>query len=216
MMRSRYLWWANDRTGATSANAALNASATTTVLSMNIRLTVGTDGADEGAIALSNVAQAYDLFADATAVDVSFILAGKARQADGANFVNYLIDNISEGRKDCVVFASPPKETVVNNFGEEVIDLVAFANTLRPSSYGFLDSGYKKQYDKYNDVYRWIPLNGDIAGLAARTDHDRDAWWSFAGYNRGQIKNVTEIAYNPGTVAIRDTSISGFCELSCF
>jgi hypothetical protein len=201
--RSRYLWWANDRTGAVS-NTALNVTSASTTVPLNIRLANGTDGADEGTISLSNIAQAYDLFNDATAVDVSFILAGKARQADGATSINYMIDNISEGRKDCIVFASPPKETVVNNYGEEVIDLVAFANTLRPSSYAFLDSGYKKQYDKYNDVYRWIPLNGDIAGLAARTDHDRDAWWSFAGYNRGQIKNVTEIAYNPGTVAARD------------
>jgi hypothetical protein len=139
---------------------------------------------------LTRLLQAYDLFADVKAVDVSLILAGKARQADGVTFVNYLIDNISEFRKDCVVFASPSKDTVVDNFGNEVDDLVNFADELRPSSYAFLDSGYKKQYDKYNDLYRWLPLNGDIAGLAARTDFERDPWWSFAGLNRGQIKNV--------------------------
>ncbi|MCP4124975.1 MAG: hypothetical protein GY751_24805, partial [Bacteroidetes bacterium] len=51
--------------------------------------------------------------------------------------------------------------------------------------------------DKYNDKYRWVPLNGDIAGLCARTDNNRDAWWSPAGYNRGQVKSVVKLAYNP-------------------
>ncbi|MTV64461.1 phage tail sheath subtilisin-like domain-containing protein, partial [Streptococcus pneumoniae] len=65
------------------------------------------------------------------------------------------------------------------------------------NNYAFIDSGYKLQYDRYNDVTRWIPLNGDIAGLAARTDLTNDPWWSFAGLNRGQIKNVIKLAFNP-------------------
>ena len=60
-----------------------------------------------------------------------------------------------------------------------------------------MDSGYKYQYDKYNDVYRWVPLNGDIAGLTVRTDNERDPWFSPAGFNRGAIKNVVKLAYNP-------------------
>jgi phage tail sheath protein FI len=60
-----------------------------------------------------------------------------------------------------------------------------------------LDSGYKYQYDRYNDIYRWIPLNGDVAGLCARTDQTNDAWWSPAGLNRGNIKNVVKLAWNP-------------------
>jgi hypothetical protein len=200
---SQYLWWANDRTGADSANAALVASASTTE-ALSLRLVDGTDGDDESSIAFSQIAQGYDLFKDPTTVDISFVLAGKAREADGATHINYLIDNISESRKDCVVFASPPQEAVVSNVGNELNDLLSFAGDLRPSSYAFLDSGYKKQYDKYNDIYRWIPLNGDIAGLAARTDQTRDAWWSFAGYNRGQIKNVTALAYNP-PAGVRDS-----------
>ena len=61
----------------------------------------------------------------------------------------------------------------------------------------FRSSGYKYQYDKYNDLYRWIPLNGDTAGLCVRTDSVRDAWWSPAGFNRGQIKNIVKLAFNP-------------------
>lgn len=201
--KSRYLWWANDRTGSASATAA-NVASSTSTKPMSIRLTNGTDGDDESAIALAKLAAAYDLFADPKEVDVSLVLAGKARQADGATMVNYLIDNISDKRKDCVVFASVPKHTVVDNAGSELDDMVAFADSLRPSSYAFLDSGYKKQYDKYNDILRWVPLNGDVAGLAARTDHDRDPWWSFAGLNRGNIKNVFALAYNAPDGA-RDT-----------
>ena len=65
------------------------------------------------------------------------------------------------------------------------------------SSYGVLDSGWKYQYDSYNDVYRWVPLNGDIAGLCARTDYTNDPWWSPGGLNRGQIKNVVKLSFNP-------------------
>lgn len=75
--------------------------------------------------------------------------------------------------------------------------MVEFRNSCRSTSYAVLDSGYKYQYDKYNDQYRWVPLNGDIAGLAAYTDSIRDAWWSPAGFNRGQIKNIVKLAWNP-------------------
>ena len=67
-----------------------------------------------------------------------------------------------------------------------------------------MDTGFKYQYDRYNDAYRWVPLNGDMAGLAARTDYTNDAWWSPAGFNRGQIKNVVKLAINP-TKTDRDT-----------
>lgn len=193
---SRYVWLATDRTGATQNTAAnLTDTSTTTVLS--IPFAGGSDGSNESTIALSKIAQGYDLLAPTDELDLSFVLAGKARQSDGMTHINYIIDNVVEFRKDCVVFASPPKETVVDNVGDETNDLVAFANTLRASSYGFLDSGYKYQYDKYNDIYRWIPLNGDIAGLWARSDITHDAWWSAAGLNRGGVKNVTKIAFNP-------------------
>jgi phage tail sheath protein FI len=75
--------------------------------------------------------------------------------------------------------------------------VIDYRNLLRSTSYAVLDSGYKYQYDKYNDVYRWVPLNGDTAGLCVRTDNTRDPWFSPAGFNRGQIKNVVKLAFNP-------------------
>jgi phage tail sheath protein FI len=107
-----------------------------------------------------------------------------------------LIDNIAEYRRDCVVFISPEYADVVNQV-DAVSNVIGFRNNLRSSSYAVLDSGYKYQYDRYNDVNRWIPLNGDIAGLCARTDETRDPWFSPAGFNRGQIKNILKLALNP-------------------
>ena len=95
------------------------------------------------------------------------------------------------------MFISPAKEDVVNDVGDEADNIVQFRNSCRSTSYAVLDSGYKYQYDKYNDVYRWVPLNGDIAGLCVRTDDTRDPWYSPAGYNRGQIKNIVKLAFNP-------------------
>jgi phage tail sheath protein FI len=86
---------------------------------------------------------------------------------------------------------------VLNNVGNEAVSLKNWRSATRSTSYAVLDSGYKYQYDRYNDVYRWIPLNGDIGGLCARTDQTNDAWWSPAGFNRGQIKNLVKLAFNP-------------------
>jgi phage tail sheath protein FI len=138
------------------------------------------------------------LFASAEEVDVSLILQGKAvGSANNAQLANYIIDNICESRKDCVAFISPAKTNVVSNAGNESTSMVGFRNASRSTSYAVLDSGYKYQYDKYNDVYRYIPLNGDTAGLCVRTDDTRDPWFSPAGFNRGQIKNIIKLAYNP-------------------
>ena len=108
-----------------------------------------------------------------------------------------------EGRADCVLFISPEKSDVVDNAGDEVTDILAYRDVLSSSSYVVMDSGWKYQYDKYNDVYRWVPLNGDIAGLCARTDAERDPWFSPGGFNRGQIRNSIKLAWNP-TQAERD------------
>jgi len=168
----------------------------------------GADGLDEANVAFSVLALAYDKFQDKEDIeDLSLILQGKARGLSVSNYTqlgNYIIDNISSKRKDCVAFISPDRADVVNNSGDEAEDIVAFRNNIRSSSYGFLDSGYKYMYDKYNDLYRWVPLNGDVAGLCVRTDATNDAWWSPAGLNRGQIKNLVRLAYNPRQ-ADRDT-----------
>jgi phage tail sheath protein FI len=103
----------------------------------------------------------------------------------------------AESRKDVLVFLSPTKSSVVNNAGNEATSILSFRNSLTSSSYAVLDSGYKYQFDKYNNVYRWVPLNGDIAGACARTDLERDPWYSPGGLSRGVIKNVIKLAYNP-------------------
>jgi phage tail sheath protein FI len=156
---------------------------------------------------MADLATAWDLFADTSSVDVALLVAGRPTGVNGVQAANYIIDNVADVRKDCVVFVSPEKSDVVNAPGSETDNVVAFRNALTNSSYAVLDSGYKYQYDKYNDVYRWVPLNGDIAGLAARTDQVRDPWFSPAGFNRGAIKNVVKLAWNP-TKAQRDVLYS--------
>ena len=175
-------------------------AATSTTLTADTPLTVsftgGVDAAAEGSVAISGLVAAWDLFKNAEEVDVSLLLAGKAVGTNGTQLANYLIDNIAEYRRDCVVFISPEYADVVNQV-DAVSNVIGFRNNLRSSSYAVLDSGYKYQYDRYNDVNRWIPLNGDIAGLCARTDETRDPWFSPAGFNRGQIKNILKLAFNP-------------------
>ena len=161
---------------------------------------VGSDGTNpnETSIAIGQLASAVDLFKSPEDVDISLVVAGLSRGGtNGEQWPNYLIDNIADVRKDCVVFCSPEKADVVNNTGGESNDVKTFADSLTPSSYAVMDSGWKYQYDKYNDVYRYIPLNGDIAGLCVRTDDTRDPWFSPAGYNRGVMKNVIKLPYNP-------------------
>jgi phage tail sheath protein FI len=196
---SRYVWATNDRSEAATAAAAslTNSTASAPYAKSFIG---GRDGVTESSTSVAALATAYDLFADSSLVDVSLLMAGKSVGAsNGAQLANYLIDNIADVRKDCVVFVSPQKEDVVGSGveGSQAANIVTFRQSLRNSSYAFIDSGYKYQYDKYNDVYRYVPLNGDIAGLTARSDDLRDPWFSPAGYNRGQIKNLVKLAYSP-------------------
>lgn len=194
---SPYVWAGSDRANAVSANSSAVASSTN-VTPLNIRLAGGSDGATEATIPVAALAAAYDVFTNAEQVDVSIIMAGKATGGSaGEGLAKYIKDNIVDSRRDCVMTVSPPRAAVVNNVGSEGADVLAFRNALGSSSYAILDSGYKYRYDKYNDVYRYVPLNGDIAGLMVRTDETRDPWFSPAGFNRGQIKNIVKLAWNP-------------------
>jgi hypothetical protein len=204
---SQYIWFGNPRAGASVATA-LNIASSSNAKPMTLSFTQGSDGSNESTVAIGDVTRGYDLFASAEGVDISLVLTGKARGTISDNYgqlANYLIDNIAESRKDCVVFCSPDRDDVVRvTDGSEETNVVAFRNSLRSTSYAVLDSGYKYQYDKYNDIYRWIPLNGDTAGLCVRTDDVRDPWFSPAGFNRGQVKNVVKLAYSPSKTD-RDT-----------
>ena len=196
---SQWVYAVNHREGAGYVNTSINMTAVANTAPLADSLSGGTDTAPESTAALADLALGYDMFASAENVDISLVLQGKAiGGTNGEALGNYIIDNICEVRKDCVAFISPAYGDVVNNAGSEADDVVTFRNSLTASSYGVLDSGYKYQYDKYNDVYRYIPLNGDIAGLAVRTDDVRDPWFSPAGFNRGVIKNIVKLAFNPG------------------
>jgi len=151
------------------------------------------NGAD-CALSNGNLISAYDNFANAETIDISLVLTGAASIAVQQD----VIDNIAEGRKDCVAFISPPSSAVINQAGVESDNISTWLTSLsRSSSYVMADSGWKYMFDKYNNTYRWVPLNGDIAGLCVNTDNVRDPWFSPAGLNRGNLKNVVKLAWNP-------------------
>jgi phage tail sheath protein FI len=193
---SRWVWWNSHVTGITGGRSVTyvgNHASGAQSKPVNASLTRGRDGALPRATDYIN---GYNKFRNAEDVDVSLILGG----ASDSTRANHIIQNIAEFRKDCIAVLSPLQTDVVNNSGyagAEVDDIVAFRNSLPSTSYAVLDSGWKYQYDKYNDLFRYVPCNGDTAGTMVRTDIDRDPWWSPAGFNRGQIKNVVKLAFNP-------------------
>ena len=202
---SEYVWWAHDRSQAVS-NTGLNLTNSSASAPLNANFSLGADGLNESTATLSIVGAAYDMFQSAEDIDISLVLQGKpiggttvvnGQTIQNYQLANYIIDNLVETRKDCIVLISPDKNMVLNNLGNEASSLKNWRGAIHSSSYAVMDSGYKYQYDKYNDLYRWVPLNGDIAGTCVRTDNTNDAWWSPAGYNRGQIKNVIKLAWNP-------------------
>jgi hypothetical protein len=148
---------------------------------------------------------AYNLFADAETVDINLVMAGTSpASTDGITHATMIID-LAEARKDVVAFISPRRADVVGvtTGAQQTTNVVGFFNNLASSSYAVFDSGYKYMYDKYNDVYRYVPMNGDMAGLAANTDNVAEPWFSPAGYNRGQVRGAVKLAFNP-TKAQRD------------
>ena len=142
--------------------------------------------------------QAASLFLDKENIDISILIAPPLLDnLTDSTVPNYLIQSLAEVRKDLIVTVSPKYSDVVNVPLKESDNVKAFRNTLTSTSYGFMDSGWKFMYDKYNNTFRWIPLCGDTAGTMARTDDELDSWWSPAGYNRGSIKNCIRLAWNP-------------------
>ena len=199
IQNSQYIWPANDRTTAASNTAQFLLSSTASA-PLDVNMYGGADGKDEKTVSIGYIMSAFDQFKSAEDIDVALLMAGKARGSvidANTDIGNYIIQNIAEIRKDCIALVSPDVNIVVGNYGFQVSGMVNAVAVMPSSSYGTLDSGYKYQYDRYNDIYRWIPLNGDCAGLAARTDQTNDPWWSYAGFRRGQIKNVVKLAFNP-------------------
>lgn len=200
---SKYIHWMDHPTaigtGASWGNTAIGTGSGSTFANLTSNVTVSLSNGADGTIATANVVTAYNYFANGDSVDVSLLISGPA----DATVAGSLID-MAGSRKDCVAFISPTKASVVNNAGSEASAAVTYRNTLTSSSYAVIDGNWKYQYDKYNDVYRWVPCNGDIAGLCARTDQERDPWFSPGGLNRGILKNTIKLAWNP-TKTDRDT-----------
>ena len=189
---SNYIFWMDHNPSGSNWGTAAQGTAFTDVTAVsNVSLSNGADGSSA---TTAQIKSAYEKFNDSETTDVGLIIAGSG----DATHIDNLI-TIAENRKDCVVFASPERSDVVNvaNSATQKDNVVGFFNGISSSSYVFFDSGYKYMYDRYNDVYRYVPLNGDMAGLSARTDMLADAWYSPAGLNRGVVRGAVKLAFNP-------------------
>jgi hypothetical protein len=196
--RSEYIWWTDHPLNTTNTAPVTdwgNPAANNAFDDSGAKDYVLAGGAEVGSATDGQLMTAWDIFRDDSRYDVSLLPLGKA-STTVANFVIAL----AEERKDCMVFASPQDvstgEIIQNSqYQTGAIDkIIAYRNALPSTSYAALDSGFKYQYDRYNDKYRYVALNGDVAGLCARTDYTNDPWFSPGGLNRGQIKNVVKLA----------------------
>jgi phage tail sheath protein FI len=190
--KSNYIYWMDHNSSGTNWGTAAAGLTFTDVTTPTLESMSA--GANGSAASTAQLKTAYEKFADSETVDVGLIIAGKG----DATHIDNLI-TVAEDRKDAIVFCSPERADVVNvaNSTTQTSNVKSFFSGIRSSSYVVFDSGYKYMYDRYNDVYRYVPLNGDIAGLAARTDLIADSWFSPAGLNRGIIRGAVKLAYNP-------------------
>ena len=200
--QSKYIWWTDAPDEGT--NWGTPASGKTFADLNQISTITLSGGTTEYAVTDGQKNNGFALLANSELYDISLVVAGDA----STTVAQFIIDNVAETRKDCVAFISPSDVTsgqpIIGSSSDQATAVIAYRNALSSTSYAVLDSGYKYQYDRYNDKYRWVPLNADVAGLCARTDYTNDAWWSPAGLNRGQIKNVVRLSYNPNKTD-RDT-----------
>lgn len=189
------------------------AAANTTFAQSSDEYTKSLYGGVSGPVGDGDRIAGYDLFSNADEVDISLVMTGAANTA----VVQHVIDNLVTARKDCVAFISPRFSDVVNKPGLESNNAITYRDSIgRSTSYAVMDSSWKYQFDKYNNVYRWVPCNGDIAGLCVRTDYERDPWYSPAGFNRGQLKNVVKLSYNPDKADRDDLYKSGINPIVTF
>ncbi len=199
--QSKYVWWASAPTNVTLTGTDFggNTSSATAFKNLTTPVTVKlSGGVDDYTSVNGNLQTAFSLFANSETTDISLVFVGDAP----ATVAKDVIQNVAEYRQDCVAFVSPAStdnKPIIGDTSASIEAIKTYRNTTLnvSSTYAVMDSGYKYQYDKYNDVFRWVPLNADIAGLCARTDYLNDPWFSPAGLNRGQIKNVVKLAVNP-------------------
>jgi len=204
--QSRFIYW-TDHISAGSNWGTDTTSAYTSVIPVAIDALTG--GTDDYAVTAGEMELAYDKFADTESLDINLVMGGSSSittdSAAGQDTFVTMITALVEGRKDCVGFVSPFRSATVGiALSSTATENVKTAFDLCPSSsYMVFDSGYKYMYDKYSDVYRYVPLNGDTAGLCANTDNVADAWFSPAGYTRGNVRGAIKLSLNP-TKAERD------------
>ena len=206
--RSSYVYWMDHPAGATNWGSAAKGTTftppTNDIESASLVSGVGgTTASTEG-----NRQTAYtEAFGDPDIEDVNLVIAGPA-SVDNAGAITHgvFITDLVNKRKDCVGLISPDRSDVVNiaKSYTQTTNVKGYFDQLGSNSYTIFDSGYTKMYDRYNDVFRHVPLNGHVAGLCARTDATNDPWWSPAGTLRGQIRGSVELAYNPSQTE-RDT-----------
>ena len=190
--KSQYIYWMDHNSSGTNwGNAAAGTTYTAVDTPTDESLTNGSDGST---VTTGQKKTAYEKFQDAETVDVGLFVAGSGDATHVGNVIS-----IAEDRKDSVAFVSPERSDVVNvaDANTQTLNVLDFYSSIQSSSYVVFDSGYKYQYDRYADVYRYVPLNGDMAGLAARTDLIADSWYSPAGFNRGNVRGAVKLAYNP-------------------
>jgi phage tail sheath protein FI len=200
--QSKFIYWIDHIStlsdGVTKVGTTFDNTVGDAFVVNNVSLVSGTD---DFAATNAEIATAYEKFNDAENVDLSLLICGPSQtgaDATGDTKATAVMD-IATARKDCVAFISPARADVVGvaNAITQTQNVVGFADGLPSTSYAVIDSGYKYMYDRYNDVYRFVPLNGDTAGLCARTDVIADAWFSPGGFNRGQVRGAVKLAYNP-------------------
>ena len=195
-------WTDHDGAGVNWGDNLLGANATpTTYTSVSIPKNYNFNGGSDGsALSDGDRANGYLKYTNKAEVPSILVIAGQSN----ATVVNRIIGDVAEVRKDVIVCMSPLRSNVVNNAGSEATAISAWADTVTRSTYAVADSGWKYQYDKYNDTYVYVPLNADVAGCMARNDLNSAPWISPAGNNAGRIQNLVRLAYNPNQ-ADRDT-----------
>jgi hypothetical protein len=191
--KSAYVY-AVDPVDYANTNNSWGQSSSTDFTQLLTAKTITLNGGVDTDVADGDLELAYDYFANKELVDISLVLTGDA----SSTVQQYVIDNVANSRKDCVAFISPPLSAVDSITTTPLEGIQSWLADLdRSSSYVVADSGWKYIYDKYNNIYRFVPLNGDVAGLCVNTDTVRDPWYSPAGFNRGAVKNAIKLIWNP-------------------
>ena len=191
---SDWIFVGNHKSSMSKAGQSATNNAFVTVASFFVALT---GGIDDNTLTVGETTAAYNLFSDAETVDVNLVFQANSglSSADTRTLSNY-ITALTAARKDAVGFVSPERAATVNA-AAPATSVAAWRTALTSTSYGFADSSSLYVYDKYNDVYRWICAAGSTAGLTANADLVADAWFSPAGFTRGNVRNVTKLAWNP-------------------